>query len=915
MKLRWIFAVFLSASTMATVSFAHLPSPNDARFAIDRERMRMTQEMNRGARNTRTFANRGQWNPMTEYGGDYTTFSGDTVEWKNEYGQTLLWWAKFWSRGDEPGGLGAGGGTSPWVLINSRSGGKNYQWSGWGSQRNGNQSTSGLPRIATWRYGAEGAYSFTHDDIGAMPFHTSIKPAYDLGKEPGFEEIRTGWGVFVGQMDEDEWKWAIAMVRDGHEMFNHSMDHTSAANQFQWFYNGQTIPDFDPSIPYAIRGLTVRSLFVNPTFDAPWETCGTWGGFTPGPNANTNLVGCPSVTPTRQLIRACAPNDRYASDNVRWLRVQDQGIRIEGPAYWTGLSFSADACILRNDPIQITPLGSTRRIVLPSGQGYPNGQEPVGSVVYVQYTREHNFVGSPADGSDMTVNHTGILYATTPAWHELFMLNDYFGGSTGWNSTTRYTGAGFDGDGVVADQGVAQLIASVFTVGAWGPAERTKNMRDANNVINEKIYSRIINPGRHFAVGKVSDYYGYPFDAYSLETHAALKNYGILQARGGSKTPQVMKGDFFHPYAIDFDAFWIDRTDWTPASQGPDFTYPGNAHVWLGLNEMVDSIVHNKGYMIREFHSVADIADGAWFNSGASNTWPLNSSAHGVGGWWGGITKDQLRVHYQHLKTYIDANRLVVYTPAEAVKYRLTANYASNPRVTSNILTVDFDMNGFRQVYQAHADMNQFEEITVIVGMPAGTTQLNVEYVNPPTVKAANGTDVVLNNPRLRPRSLGTGDSQVLDAGNGSVWAVQFNPTVAGGVRLIPGQPFVEPEWDGPDYEIPDVDNKEPCFPGSPNWPHCAQTSVSKPMARVDRDFAFTGIQNGQINLRLTSGNYTAQLYNVQGRMVGSADISAVNGVNATGLRTDHLARGVFILQVRNAQGAQVLRHRLVINR
>jgi hypothetical protein len=76
---------------------------------------------------------------------------------------------------------------------------------------------------------------------------------------------------------------------------------------------------------------------------------------------------------------------------------------------------------------------------------------------------------------------------------------------------------------------------------------------------------------------------------------------------------------------------------------------------------------------------------------------------------------------------------------------------------------------------------------------------------------------------------------------------------------------------------------------------------------------SFAGIRNGQIHLNLQAGNYTAELYNLQGRMVGRANITAINGVNATGLQTDNLARGVFILNVRQADGISVLRQRISV--
>ena len=87
---------------------------------------------------------------------------------------------------------------------------------------------------------------------------------------------------------------------------------------------------------------------------------------------------------------------------------------------------------------------------------------------------------------------------------------------------------------------------------------------------------------------------------------------------------------------------------------------------------------------------------------------------------------------------------------------------------------------------------------------------------------------------------------------------------------------------------------------------------TNKIASRNTANFAFAGISNGQINLNLQAGNYTAELYNLQGRMISRTNIAATNGVNATGLRTDNLARGVFILNVKQA-GNSVLRQKISV--
>jgi hypothetical protein len=88
-------------------------------------------------------------------------------------------------------------------------------------------------------------------------------------------------------------------------------------------------------------------------------------------------------------------------------------------------------------------------------------------------------------------------------------------------------------------------------------------------------------------------------------------------------------------------------------------------------------------------------------------------------------------------------------------------------------------------------------------------------------------------------------------------------------------------------------------------------TSISgKKTATIKTNFA--GITNGQINLNLKAGTYTAQLYNSQGRLVKSVDITATNGINTTGIRTDNLSKGIFILNVKQT-GVSVLKQKITV--
>jgi len=93
---------------------------------------------------------------------------------------------------------------------------------------------------------------------------------------------------------------------------------------------------------------------------------------------------------------------------------------------------------------------------------------------------------------------------------------------------------------------------------------------------------------------------------------------------------------------------------------------------------------------------------------------------------------------------------------------------------------------------------------------------------------------------------------------------------------------------------------------GEQNDPAMLPTSIGK-LALTNKTVSifFARIKNGEINLK--AGNYTAELYNLQGRLVCKAEIGAIDGLNATGIKTNNLSKGVFVLNVKQA-GASVLK-------
>jgi hypothetical protein len=107
----------------------------------------------------------------------------------------------------------------------------------------------------------------------------------------------------------------------------------------------------------------------------------------------------------------------------------------------------------------------------------------------------------------------------------------------------------------------------------------------------------------------------------------------------------------------------------------------------------------------------------------------------------------------------------------------------------------------------------------------------------------------------------------------------------------------------------PEINNGYPYLRvfGAGNMP-TAKTATNKAAASI----SFAGTKNGQINLNLKAGAYTAQLYNLQGRLVKSVDINAINGINATSLRTDNLSKGIFIFNVKQT-GATVFKQKITV--
>lgn len=614
------------------------------------------------------FSNKGTWKKDAIYKGKYEIQQGDTVQWGDFNGQPLYWRTKFWTQGDEPGMFGVQGGTNPWVLINTSSydpqnPGKKYEWTGWNGQLE-NSMSAGDAVVPTWRNGAEGAYTIIHDDIGAMTWEDHILPGLEVNRK--YPDIKVSWGVYVEKSDETEWQQMRMMVLEGHEMTSHSMNHTSAAEQWQWTMQDSIVPWTDPSIPEAIRGLKVVG-FPMPDY--------------------TDKAGAGDITLENDLVTVTYEEG--------W------GGGIKDPA-----AFDA------GKEIKVTLKSGVEEITLATGQKQ-----------YVKYTD---------DGStDENGKRQGFIAAVHPGWYE--------------KDTAPSSWA--------ANQGMTWFMLKMFCVDKWIGNDYKIQIKDSKDKIDEMVYKPLEGKlGQFFPEGKRTEYFCYPFDAYSEVTHDSIEAYDYVTARGGAKSGLPMPGDFFHPYRLDFDAFYMVDKDHATM-------FPKNKHSLMTLQGMVDSIISHKGYMIRELHAVS-----------RNPFETINDNS--VGGWWGAITTDLYDRHLKYCTEKIKTNELVTFNASEIIKYRMTGN-----AVTGANMTKKSDTEYSLKVQADDIKDKYKDEISVIVKFDRGTEKVDVEY--------ANG-----DNSYRMPRKLNS---------DGSAWAVNVNPYK--GEALIK----LDTEWDGPIADTADA--------------------------------------------------------------------------------------------------------------
>ncbi len=568
---------------------------------------------------------------------------------------------------------------------------------------------------------AEGAYIIIHDDMGAMYLDGSVLPAVEVAKS--YPRIRVGWGVKVDVMDDEEWRAARAMVMDGHEIVNHSWDHSSAADQWQWFYPEDTIKSNIEILPKEIVGL---------------------------------VVGNSGAAYPKKIIATNSYIDYEQGDPTQPITVYDK------KEYYVSADYSFDSTIVEKEG------------------------------------------GDGSTWEEVKYHATGTIKPV------------HMGGN--------------DEMAIVPD------VLKVFTSSGWAkqPNRFKANTVAAKQEIDTQVYNQVNS--LRFPKGKETEYFVYPADAFSHSTHDLLLETGHIAARGGSKGAIPTGGDFYQPFHIDFDGFYMYDTEATTV-------FPENPHQYVGLQALVDRLVKTKGYMVRQFHGCEK--ENLW----NTNTWQEEAS------WFGGITKSLYETHFAYLDELIEANSLTVYTPTEAVKYRLTANSAKSASFDeqSKILTVVTD--DVAPEYQ--------DEISVIVKFSTAYNEMAATY--------ADGSV-----PRYAPVKM---DDE------GKAWSISINP-------------FTDR-----------ADNK-----GTISLrPNMSQVSLTSGENGAISPISFGGVIDNKLSLNLTPNEqFTASIFSASGRKVSSVNLIGSAGVTETELSTAQLGAGMFILSVEK-EGVSVMKQKFMI--
>lgn len=299
-----------------------------------------------------------------------------------------------------------------------------------------------------------------------------------------------------------------------------------------------------------------------------------------------------------------------------------------------------------------------------------------------------------------------------------------------WENRGRIKGEHWGID-VEMQKGVPLLKVECY--GGWDESSLSVNVDFAKNYLDTTIYNHEdvkeeVSAGS--AVREVSSF-AFPYNLNSNEHLQYLNDHGYLSARGGSNWGEPLPGDFYDPFRLNYDNFFMIDIE-------AEHVWPDNPHMKLGIKEMPDLIIASKGYMIRQFHAVYD-----------KDEWDPNCPV--LKGWWGSMPTLFFQKHLLYLDSLRQEHKLFVAPPTEVVKYRMMTNAAVKAYLKNEsnyVYSLDVQMDAVPEKYS--------DEISVIVTLEEPLERCVSQYEN--SSKTA---------PRYQPRKM---DDE------GYSWSISFNP-------------------------------------------------------------------------------------------------------------------------------------------
>lgn len=372
------------------------------------------------------------------------------------------------------------------------------------------------------------------------------------------------------------------------------------------------------------------------------------------------------------------------------------------------------------------------------------------------------------------------------------------------------------------------LMLKLFCKPAWTDNDYSINMKTSKDIIDQKIYEQVNSP--RFPKDKRCEYFLYPYDISTENTHDSLAAYGYVASCGGGHFGEPLPGDFYHPFRLNYDNFYMME------SEGKS-VFPENPFQRLSLQGLVDRAWQTKGYMIRKFHGCVDVAD--W-----NEVFDYDSIYCS-----GNIPKSLYKSHHEYLDQLIDDHKITVYTPTEAVKYRMTANSVTEVVLNDNGVssaTVQAIAEGCPEEYQ--------DEITVIIKTKTAWGRMRSTY----------GDGSIS---RYQPRKMDP---------EGKAWAISVNPYKQDGKVSL---------WS----PLPISDNG---------------------LTNINNGVLLKSIGRESVLISIPKGKYDLEIYDLKGKTVEKQKVLSIGNTKSVKFKKS-IANGNYILHI--SDGVRGVRRKILI--